>query len=102
MSVVDGIIEKYTKENNVSSEKTNNSSSIVDNIINKINKQAEIKESVNNDNKSFVQKKEEEALAAKDDPTFFSETIRALVGGVGDATNKITGLAADAGKYKFR
>lgn len=99
MSVIDEIINKYTKEDSVSSEKTNSSSSTIDNIINKINKQAEIKESVSNKNESFVQKKEKEALATKKEPTFYSETIRALVGGVGDATNKVTGLLSDAGNF---
>ena len=45
---------------------------------------------------SYAQKKYKEAKATGEDPTFFSETARALIGGTVEAANKVTGLYSDA------
>ena len=95
--ILNEIIPEKPKE--VSSPNIKSNSTFIDNILEDLKKETLFEKESKGNIESFVQKKEKEALATKDDPTFFSETIRALVGGVGDATNKITGLAADAGNF---
>ena len=44
---------------------------------------------------SYAQKKYKEAKATGEDPTFFSEASRSVIGGAVDASNAITGLYSD-------
>jgi hypothetical protein len=95
--ILNEVIPEKPKE--VSSPTIKSNSTFIDNILEELKKETLLEKESKGNAESFVQKKEKEALATKDEPTFFSESIRALVGGVGDATNKITGLAADAGNF---
>tara|TARA_R110000823_G_scaffold315470_1_gene447731 strand:+ start:826 stop:4842 length:4017 start_codon:yes stop_codon:yes gene_type:complete len=102
MSALDELINKYSNTEETVDSQTNDavsnkSSSIIDELINKANERSAL-DKINTGNKNtFVNKKEQEALAAKDEPTFFSESMRSLIGGTVDATNKVTGIVADAG-----